>query len=159
VRLTDEEIALADDAARLRQENADRQRIGDAHGYTGDGLAAHVQGARAEVAVARFLDVEWTAAAVPEFRQVEFDVGHLQVRSTPRPNGRLIVHPGDPDNQPFVLVRSHRDPVFVLVGWVYGEEAKQRAWWTAPASGRPCYLVPNERLRAMAFLPAADDGP
>lgn len=155
IRLSDEDLAVADEAARRRQEYADAQGIRDADGFTGDGLAIHRAGARAEVAVARYLGAEWTAFA-EAFQAIEADVGDLQVRSTDWVTGRLRVRPSDREDQPFVLVRTHLDPLFVLVGWAYGGEAKDRAWWERPDPSRPgCYLVPNDRLRPMTFLPRA----
>lgn len=106
-----------------------------------------IEGAAAEMAVAKSFNLFWTPV-VREPKELDGDVGFglqaLQVRSTPRDNGRLILHDRDADDAVFVLVTG-RLPEFHIRGWTTGREGKQ-ARFQHPGDGRPAYFVPQESL-------------
>ncbi|HLG28179.1 MAG TPA: hypothetical protein VI423_10375 [Paenisporosarcina sp.] len=79
------------------------------------------------------------------------DVGKLEIRSTDRPDGRLILHPTDKDLSPYLLVLSTAHPEYQLVGWIYGEEGKDPKYWRDNVP-RPCFMVPQEQLRSIDSL-------
>jgi hypothetical protein len=145
----DHEFAL--DAGRRRQGNAVAKEIPDRYGFEGNGLRIHQQGCLAELAVARWLGSEWVDFAT-DFKRLRSDVGGLQVRSTEVSYGRMLLHPGDPDDQAFILARTHREPTIYLVGWMFGKEAKRDEWWGELKPGRPCYIVNNGALLPMEAL-------
>jgi hypothetical protein len=121
-----------------------------AHGFTdkaGAGWAIDIEGACAELAVAKAVGTYWEPVWERTDRQRD-DVEGWQIRSTPRANGCLIVHPSDPDDARFVLVTG-TVPTFTIVGWLYGWEAKSDEFWRDPGTGRPAYFVPAARLRAL----------
>jgi hypothetical protein len=122
----------------------------DAHGFNGDGWGVHVEGCGAELAFASTYAKAWVPVH-DDFKGLPGDVEGTQVRSTPRANGCLLIHPSDPDDKPFVLVTG-RIPSFVLRGWCYGEEGKHTQWWNT-STGRPCFFVPQTALRPMPAVP------
>lgn len=129
----------------LRQIENLRAGRRDAHGFSGDGWGLHVDGALAEMAAAKASDRYWEAVVSGDPRRIAGDVGLVQVRSTRRVNGSLIVHPTDPDEATFVLVVGTA-PSYRVVGSILGREAKDSRWWRTD-TGRPAYFVPQEVLR------------
>lgn len=88
-------------------------------------------------------------------RQVH-DYKHAEIRSTSVSGGSLIVYDNDHDSSPYVLVNTGevertRVPIFDLVGWMFGGEAKNPLWWRAHAR-RPAFFVYPSRLRKMEQL-------
>ena len=82
------------------------------------------------------------------------DVAGYQVRSTCRPDGRLIVRPADPDIAEFVLVIT-KVPKILLVGAISSKQAKRDEFWS-----RDCWWVPADKLddlpMSTAFQRAAE---
>src|SRR5262245_14237971 len=128
-----------------RQVKRLREGMHDAHGYNGDGWSIHIEGAAAEMAYAKATNRYWSVPVADDFRSVPGDVGTVQIRSTPRPNGCLILHPGDRDDAPFVLAIG-RAPAFDFVGWGYAGDLKRREYWRED-TGRPAFFVPQDALR------------
>lgn len=115
--------------------------------FAGSGWDIHIEGALAELAVAKARNSYWTALA-RDPGELPGDVGHVQVRSTKYRNGSLIVHPEDPDDAPFVLVVRYDEHTFHVIGWLYGKEAKQDEFWTDKnGNGRFAFFVPQGRLK------------
>lgn len=79
------------------------------------------------------------------------DVGRYEVRTTEHDHGCLIVHPHDADRSPFVLVRG-TPPVFRVIGWMLGGEAKRDEWWRTDVR-HPAYFVPATALSPLDALP------
>jgi hypothetical protein len=153
VILTDSEMHIAATVGALRQiENIFKGRQ---HAYAGPRDASwqmHIEGAAGEQAFAKWSGRYWNG----NLGDLDADdVGHVQVRTTGRPDGRLILHPLDPDDRPFVLVTGI-SPRFVLRGWIRGSDGKQQQWWRDPVGGRPAYFVPQSALRPMP--PPRDSG-
>jgi hypothetical protein len=95
--------------------------------------------------VAKSLGAYWHGFASDPFA-LPGDVGRVQVRSTTREDGCLIVQRADPDDAWFVLVVG-RVPTFRLAGWLPGAEAKRPEWWRANAP-HPAFFVPQHALEA-----------
>jgi hypothetical protein len=68
----------------------------------------------------------------------------------------LQIQPADQDrpNDPQVLVLSTWCPKFVLAGWMYNREAQLDQYWgeVKEGNGRPCFNVPQDKLRPMSEL-------
>lgn len=116
------------------------------------GWQVHCDGACGEMALAKYLGVFWDGN-MGNFKAA--DVGALQVRTTQRAAGSLILHPGDKDEDVFILVLSHNLPSFLLRGWIYGHEGKVQKWWRDGTEGRPAFFVPQSALHDMSTLPVA----
>lgn len=138
------ELFLAAQAGVIRQIEALKRGRVHRYGFEGDGWAAHINGASAEMAAAKVLGAYWNALA-RDPRSLPGDVGAYQVRWRARESWDLIVHPDDPDDAVFVLVVG-TPPTMRIVGTILGAEAKRPEWWKDPAGGRPAYFVPQAAL-------------
>ena len=151
VTLTPGEVAHAKRIGASRQRMHEEAGHADAKVMRTSGASVHVLGALGELAVARALGLRWDGAFFPDaewqaWRVNGHDVSSLEVRSTPRAGGRLLIQRDDEDHAPFVLVRGHAHPQYEVVGWLWGGEGKRAEWWRDVGYGRPCFFVPNERL-------------
>ena len=105
--------------------------------------ATDVDGAAAELAVAKYLNVYWRPG-VNTYKAP--DVGVLQVRSTMHPTGHLIVRPNDADTDTFIFVVC-APPRYLLVGAYLGAEAKVDEFFHTSHDEADCWWVPQARLR------------
>lgn len=112
----------------------------------GDGWVHHIEGAAGEMAVAKFLGVYWSAS-IGTYRHGG-DVGVWQVRTRLKPHYQLLVRPKDPDGVRFFLVRGV-SPVFTIVGWMMGGEAKREEWLHEHGGPPAAYFVPDEHLHPL----------
>ena len=158
VKLTTNDLKLAESVARKRNKS---QRDGErADGKVmEDSLAIDIQGAEAELAVAKALKLPWDGSFVKlddwfDWRDNGHDVAGLEVRSTHHKRGSLILHPKDKDEAPFILVLTHERPYFNLVGWNFGREGKKDQYWRDVGYGRPCFYLPQNGLLDMSKLQA-----
>ena len=149
VTLTPAELMQAALVGVMRE--VQNRKAGRSHAWGGDaaeGWSYHVDGACGECAVAKLLGRFWSGAVGDLTAD---DVGPLQVRATSHSEGRLILHPRDPDNRAFVLVTG-RAPDLTVRGWIPAKEAKRREWWADPTGKRPAFFVPIGALADMALL-------
>jgi hypothetical protein len=104
-----------------------------------------VQSSAAELAVAKCLGRYWTPAS-EDPGAIPGDVGaSVQVRWTARHDGGLLLHHGDNDEHPFVLVTG-RIPRFMIAGWLWARDGKRAEFWRDDLP-RPTFLVPQRVLR------------
>jgi hypothetical protein len=139
------EVYRAAECGAMRQIEALKR--GRPHRYgtpPQDEWGVHVEACGAEMAVAKAYNLYWEPVArSPE--KLAGDVADLQVRSTWRDNGRLILHdPKDANDAVFVLVTG-RLPTFTVRGWITGANGKQQRYWDE-GDGRPAYFVPQSAL-------------
>jgi hypothetical protein len=114
-----------------------------------------ILGACGEIAVAKALNRYW-CPGINTFSDVP-DVGkNIEVKSTPRPDGNLLIQYDDPEERIYVLVRGSL-PTLELVGYITGRAAKQKQWWMNPGKGW-CYVVPATELRAFPAPRPGDTG-
>jgi len=118
-------------------------------GEKGAGWLRHTEGAIAEQCVSKLFDIHWKNS-VNTFKS-EPDVGKYQVRGTTRPDGRLILHPDDKDEEIFILVIIGNGLAHDVIGWCTGKEGKQQQFWET-FTGRPCFFVPRDALWSMEEL-------
>jgi hypothetical protein len=143
VQLSPIEFLHAAHAGFLRQVQAVLRGRRHAHGFTGDGWAAHVLGALGEFVVAKGLDIFWCGPG--RVRQV--DVGPFEVRTCTSERHRLILHESDSDDSVFILVQQVTPCEWLIVGWIRGRDGKAPRFWTDPGTGRPAFFIPRECLR------------
>jgi len=102
-----------------------------------------VEGALAEKAVAKYLNLYWTdsvGVAAPG------DIGRLEVRSTKYKDGHLIIHKSDPDDSYFFLVTGIEGK-YRLPGYIRAVDGKLDAFWECKKKGRDFqYYVPQNQL-------------
>lgn len=148
---------MAQAAIVAQQRNSSQRDAGRKDGLVkGNSLNRDLEGALAELAVSKAFNLPWTGRFYPiqtwdKWKHEGNDVGKLEIRSTDRSNGRLICHPNDKDDSPYLLVLSHDSPFFHLVGWVFGKDAKNSLYWRTNVP-KPCYMVPQENLKSISSL-------
>lgn len=146
VSLSLSEILHAANAGTLRVvENIKLGRAGS-HGLNSNtDWQLHIEGAMAECALAKFLNVYWEGKG--KFNGV--DVGDVDVRSTRYDNGKLIIHPSDDDNRKYYLLTGI-DGNYIVRGWIWGRDAKNQMYWSDPSGkNRPAYFVPQDKLNGV----------
>ena len=107
-----------------------------------------VEGAISEFVAAKFLGIEWQAG-INTFHAP--DVGLIQVRTTQRTDGKLIVRNDDSDDEAFVLVTGTY-PNYFICGWLLGKEAKKEKWIYNPNNKGAAWFVPQEALHDIHSL-------
>ena len=107
-----------------------------------------IEGALGEMAVAKAKGIYWSGDIG---RTDTPDVGKLQVRTTRRDNGRLILHKRDSDDEIFILATGENG-TYNLKGWLLGYVGKRDEYWTDPVGGRAAYFVPQAELNDMKNL-------
>ena len=139
------EAAMASDVGRMRRLSSIKAGLVDKAAMYSPGWSEDVEGACAELALAKYLNIHWDGS-VNTFKSRP-DVGNLEVRVTTYPSGRLIVRPSDSDEAIYALVVGVC-PNYRIVGCISGKDAKQPQWLTAPDhKGRPeAYFVPQDQL-------------
>jgi hypothetical protein len=109
-------------------------------------LQNDIDGAIAELAVAKALGVDPGFRSRPHEELKLPDVMEWQVRYTPYATGRLIIQVDDKDHEKFVLVTG-TCPNFNIRGWMRGRDAKVSKYKTYPKNGRPYgFWVPQKDL-------------
>jgi hypothetical protein len=89
-----------------------------------------------------------------EWRHSGGDVSGLEGKCTDHPAGRLwlrekqIWHP----ERPYVLLKAHNLPKVLAAGWAYGKDIHQQDYLEPGNYGKPCYYLPNNKLRTMEEL-------
>jgi len=136
---------MASDVGRMRRLSSIKSGLVDNPPLNGPGWSEDIEGACAELALAKHLDIHWDGS-VNTFKSKP-DVGDLEVRVTSHQSGRLIVRPHDSDTATYVLLVGSC-PNYRVVGCMTGAQAKSEQWLTSPDSrGRPAaYFVPQSDL-------------
>lgn len=143
------ELLQASEVGRLRKLHSLSKGSVNNHGFSGAGWNEDIEGACAEMAVAKALGRYWDGG-IDTYKGG--DVGSYQVRWTPKESNSLIVRAQDADDAVFILVTGV-SPHYVVQGWVTGGEAKQPQWARDP-NGRPAaYFVPQQALHPLTTLP------
>jgi len=152
VVLTFEEIEEAATIGVRRRVMALKRRRPAFHGYQNgkkDGslppFELDIQSSCAEKAVSKALNQEWIGMIAEDLKTVPCDVApNVQVRWTPRPDGRLIVHHDAKETDLYVLVTGEV-PEFNVIGSISGKDAKnEKFWWDGARS--PAYFIPQSSL-------------
>jgi hypothetical protein len=148
VELTAPEMTLASFAGAMRRVKAISKARPAAYGYNGhDPWATDIESSAAEMVIAKHLDRYWSPLHLGCLTALPGDVGDgIQVRSTSRADGCLIVHDSEKDEHKFWLVITHTAPRYTIVGWMLGRDAKNSRWWRD--TERPAYFVPQDHLKS-----------
>jgi len=158
VTLNQEELAYATSVGKLRQDEAVKAHRTASYDFKGDELAIHVMGACGELAVAKVLELDWSAP-VNTFKSGG-DVGKLQVRTSKKmrvsgqKKSRMIIRHDDSSDDLFVFAWQEDENNYEVVGYIKGADAKQEKWfWAKPSNGRsPAYFVSDIHLRDIKEL-------
>jgi hypothetical protein len=117
----------------------------NSHGFKGHGWNENVEGACAEMAVAKHLDIYWSGSN-GTYKKADLST-NLEVRWTGLDGGSLIVRPGDNDDATFILVTG-RCPTYSIRGFMKGKEAKNDRWldYLGNPERPPAYVIPQHEL-------------
>lgn len=104
-------------------------------------------GACGEMALCKSQGAFWTPS-VNTFHAVA-DVGaNVEVRTTRRSDGCLIIRDNDPPDRWYVLVTGE-PPNMDIRGLIRGDRARQPQWMANPNGYRPAWFVPQEALQRL----------
>jgi len=149
--LTEQEMFHAATVGVMRRLSAIRRNRSTPYGNpTAELWRMDIESSAAEMVVGKWLGLYWNAV-VDRPETLKGDVGTVQVRQTPLPNGRLILHDRDADDAIFVLVTGQY-PTFDIAGWTYAREGKFAVYWETH-NGRNAYYYPQNRLYSPETLP------
>lgn len=146
VKLTEYEVHMAAGVGTRRHIESIYKGRYDNLNNGSAGWNEHIEGAAAELAVAKLYSVYWDGS-VSTFKKADLGV-RVQVRSTQLGDGKLIVRDKDPDDDIYILVTG-RVPTFHIRGGIPGDHAKIQKYIFNPSgvkSGKPAYFVPPKDL-------------
>lgn len=148
IELTSPELLLAAFAGSMRQTSAITHNRPTTYGRDRvNAWEGHIHGAAAEMGVAKYLDRFWSPLSAGRLGDIPGDVSDgIQVRSTERMDGSLIVHPEDHDEHRFYLALTYKLPTVVIVGSILGGHAKHPDYWRTEGVRHPAYFVPQDAL-------------
>lgn len=151
IELTLAEVIQAALAGVMRRVQNMKRGTRDRFGQpTTDYWSIDIEGCCGELAVAKYLGRFWSGAIGDISAD---DVGVVQVRTTGRESGRLILHPEDKDDRVFILVVGNA-PRFDIRGWIIAQHGKRDEFWSDPGTGRPAFFVPQSALKPIEELDA-----
>jgi hypothetical protein len=144
------EFKMAAEVGLRRCLSCKTKGIKDKYGFKGYGWDISVEGACAELALAKYLGVYWNGS-VDTFKNGG-DVSGLEVRTTKNHN-KLIVRKEDRHDSIYVLLTG-KAPEYNIVGWEYGYMIKQSEYLTDfGKKDRPLvYAIPGKLLNDPKLL-------
>jgi hypothetical protein len=110
-------------------------------------LYNNIIGAMAEMAVAKAFN-KWFVPRLNTFHNESDVLEDVEVRSTTRSDGSLIIRDNDPLSRRFILVVV-TDMTCHLKGWCYGYEREALGTLRDPNSKAPAYFIPQPNLHDM----------
>lgn len=84
--------------------------------------------------------------AVNTFHHQPDAPGKIEVRTTLRPDGCLILRDNDPADRFYVLVTGQA-PTLTIIGGITGHDGRRQEWLRAPNGDRPAWFIPQQALR------------
>ena len=102
----------------------------------------HIEGALAECAMAKHLNLYWQGKGDVGGR----DIGINEVRSAQYHHYRLMLHPIDKDDSKYWFLTG-RYGTYKIHGWIMGVDGKQPEYWEDPTgNNRHAYFLPGSKL-------------
>jgi hypothetical protein len=143
VQLTMQEVATAAVNGVWRRISAMGHNRPNDQKYDGkNAWQIDVEGALAEMALAKALKLYWTGAA--KIRAVDVGDSH-EARHTQLEVGSLIVYEKDkPDYLYWLVIGVHGK--YTIHGWMTGKEAQQDKYWRKEGVRSPAFFVPQGEL-------------
>ena len=142
IELTPSEILVAAMCGAMRNIQSIKEGREPAYGIPpGQDWQYNIEGALGEAAVAKRLGIYWAGKG----KLREPDVGIVDVRTSRKHNGDLILHKEDPDDRVFWKVTGENGR-YVIRGWILASDGKKDEYWRDGTKGRPAYFVPHDFL-------------
>lgn len=149
IRLTQAEMFMAAMVGTQRRIESTFSQRRDAAGYSdSNGWDIDIEGAAAELAVAKYFGKHW-GGSLNTFKLS--DVGNYQIRSTTLESGRLIIRPSDMATDTFIFVVG-KSPVLKIVGYILGADARRHEYWMNPSNRPGAWFVPQSVLSPIEQL-------
>lgn len=142
--LSSQEIAECRQLGELRHRRSLEQGRRDAHGFSGDPLRIHIEGAYGECAFCLAFDHPWVKT-VDTFKAPDF-ADDIQVRARLNKWTDLIYRPDDDPLQRFVLVTG-KMPILHVRGWLFGYECRRLGKRACHGNRPPAWFTPARSLR------------
>ena len=150
ILLTEEDVIYARSVAKSIYDESRRQGL-DPAGATGYYSAENeIIGVLGEIAAARHFGIPFVAN-INQFKRP--DVGRWQVRSTKYPRGKLLIRPGDPAADPYMLVTVPTFRAANIIGWIEGKDAMTDEHWydkdrirSVVGPGAPAWVIKQDQL-------------
>ncbi len=155
VTLSFAEFYHAVDAAKLRMASSSLKQLNHATTYKRnyiERLQEEVIGTCGEMAVAKAMN-KWFIPTIDTFHDRPDVFDAVEVRSTGRADGRLIVRDNDPDDRIYILAIVQA-PDIKLAGWMRGGDCKIQKYFYNPNNYRDAWFVPQKDLQTMDSLNA-----
>ena len=153
ITLSAEDLEVGRRAGITRHTHSRKQGLKS--GFDDKDNEMDILGAQGEIAAAQCLWIPFEPQ-VDTFKAADIGV-NLQVRTTPRTNGRLILKRGDNPEHIYILVRKLAASDFEVVGWVFGHEGQRPEYLKKVGHGGSVYFVPNHKLKSIADLSINDE--
>ena len=154
ITLSPEEIAMGAAVAVHRGVDAIKKGRKNNHGMTGNGWTENIEGYCAEMAVAKALDLYYSAGAGKGFKGADVSE-RIQVRWATQDSYRLIVRPADHTDFYYVLVTGEA-PTYDVKGFIHGSYAKSDIYMENVNNGRPpAWFIPHFALEPITELAEA----
>jgi hypothetical protein len=147
--LNNAELYVAAQVGSMRRVASIQRKLNNKLHSTKSEWAMDIDGAAAEMAVAKYLNMYW----VPTVNAgKEADVAGFQVRSTNHLNGNLLIRENDVKREQYILVIS-QPPTFKIIGWIWSDDAKSEKYWRPPdETGGGAWWVPQSDLMPMRTI-------
>lgn len=146
-----EEIAMAASIAVHRGIDAIKHNRKNQHGFIGNGWTENIEGYGAELAVAKALNIYYSAGAGKGFKDADVSE-KIQVRWASQESYRLIVRGADKAEYVYVLVTGEA-PEYDIKGFMPGHIVKQDKYFSNPGNGRPdAWWVPQSDLKPIELI-------
>lgn len=142
------EVYQAASVGILRRIESRRLNLSGGRAMNGNGWTNDIEGACAELALAKYLGVYWNGG-VNTFKAG--DVGKFQVRYSQYYDARLVVRTNDAPGDIYVLVVGGEGN-YTLVGWCAGERAREVGSWENPNGYEYAWWVDQRDLSSMSGI-------
>jgi hypothetical protein len=108
-------------------------------------IKQELYGACGEMAVAKLLNKFWSPA-VNTFHKIPDIEPSIEVRTTDKEKGCLIIRDNDSPERDYFLVIAEPPTTMRVIGYISGSDARNDRWVKDPHSYRPAWFVPQEAL-------------
>jgi hypothetical protein len=112
--------------------------------HAGQFWIAHIEGAMAELAVAKYLGMYW-GFGVNTFVAPDIESTDIEVRWSQRADLKI-----KSNDTGVVISVSGQAPTYIIKGWIMASKAKQDKYYYDKHP--PCWFVPHEALRPIQQL-------
>lgn len=145
ITLSQDDLKWAAEVGHKRHTDAVKRNLKSKNMSKRSDLSIHIQGARGELAFAKYLGITWKPT-INTFHAPDVDGSQVRTRSEDWHD--LIVRTTDPPDEPFVLVIETGNQ-YDIRGWIWGDDARKEDYWKDPNGRGYAWFVPQKHLLPM----------